>query len=458
MQGVVEGRDLFELAKHLARTRKSGLLNVQTPQQRAEIYINQGAIVGAFYGDLSGSQALTRALLVGKATYLLERHEGKFPRNVTQDTAFVLDSIERVLTECGDSLWGADGSSTLPRADDDGLEPSESSGDPDTLLIANFAPPETGKMIGKCRLETEIGRGASAIVYRARHTMLDADVVVKVLMQGSEDQEQHRNLTRNEAQILARLNHPHVLRVFDFDDRGRYPHVVMEFVDGTSLGGMIGEYGAIEPEVALPLFCQVAEGLAYAHTTLGLVHCDIKPTNILVTKGMLAKVADFGLAKVTRMTPVQQAARDAIKDGVAGTPAYIAPEQVQGGWDCATHRSDIYSLGATFYHVLTGRPPFEDADPIELMAMRLHHDPIPPHVANAALDRDLSDLVMLMLHRDPVHRLHTWDDVLNALYAQIEKREQEQSGDGKVIRRRTSFWSQAPARLFKKTENGAQVG
>jgi serine/threonine protein kinase len=173
---------------------------------------------------------------------------------------------------------------------------------------------------------------------------------------------------------------------------------------------------------------------------------------------MLAKVADFGLAKITRMTDAQEAARAAIKDGVAGTPAYIAPEQVQGGWDCATHRSDIYSLGATFYHALTGRPPFEDPDPIELMAMRLHHDPIPPHVANPALDRELSDLVLGMLHRDPVHRLHTWDDVLNALYRLIEKREQAEAGEGKIIRRRTSFWSNAPAQLVRKGSEGVRVG
>jgi tRNA A-37 threonylcarbamoyl transferase component Bud32 len=470
IQGCAEGADLFELIRMLVRTHKSGLLNILGVGARAEVYIDQGVLVAAFFNEISGAPAFTRAVLMGRATYQFEVHQGKFPRNLTQTTEYIIQSIETVLAQVGAELWSRNDNAPAGNAQEGDYQPSPA-GTPaqptehDTLLISAFAPPETGRTIGKCKLEEEIGRGGSSIVYRARHATLDIPVVVKVLMQGNSEQTSHCTVSQNEAQLMARLNHPHVLRVFDYNDKGHYPHLIMEYVDGTSLAGLIQEQGSINIEQALPLFCQVTEGLAYAHSTLGMVHCDIKPSNILLTKGMMAKVADFGLAKITRMSETQLRARAAIKDHVAGTPAYIAPEQVEGGWDCATHRSDIYALGATFYHALTGHLPFEENDPVELMAKRLRFDPVPPHIVKNTIDRRLSDLVMLMLVRDPTHRIHTWADLLNALYGiadQIEEEGQEKSGDAKIIRRRTSFWSQVPSMLLRKSgpsEGGAtQVG
>ncbi|MBA2480365.1 MAG: protein kinase [Planctomycetes bacterium] len=460
MQGEVAGRDLLEVVKMLNRLKKTGVLTARGTENRAEIYVKQGNVVAAFYNDLSGAAALTRGLLIGKAEFVLEAHDGRFPNNVLQDTAFILESVDKILAEYGERLWAADGQAAAfgDDAEDDGLAPSDAA--PETLLIAAFNPPEVGRVIGKCKLEEEIGRGASSIVYRAHHRSLEIDVAVKVLLQGAEGEQEHRSMTRNEAQLLARLNHPNILRIFDFDDRGQFPYVVMEYIDSLSLGGMIGERGAIDVDVALPIFCQVAEGLAYAHTTCGLVHCDLKPTNILITKGMQAKVADFGLAKAVRMTQAQREARARLV-GIAGTPAYIAPEQVQEGLDNANHRSDVYSLGATFYHALTGRPPFEDPDPIELMAKRLKVDPIPVHIANPSVDRSLCDLVMSMLVRDPVQRIHTCEDVLNVLTAIMEKRDEDEarrSGNAdKIIRRRSSFWNYVPIKLFKRTTEDGRV-
>ncbi len=388
LQGISEGADFFEVVKLLVRTRKSGVLGLSNASIRAEIWIREGAILGAFFNELAGAQALTRTILTGAGTYIFEHHEGKYPHNITQSTAHIIASIENVLADCGDRLWGLPGDGSvgegvLPTA---GAQSQEEEYLPDTgqvkvetMVLTAFAPPETGRVLGKCLLEEEIGRGASSVVYKARHKSLDLQVVVKVLMQstGSKD-DHHQALSRNEAQLLARLNHPHILRVFDFGERGPFPHLVMEYVDGTSLSGLIEKSGAVEAADALPIFCQVAEGdVLRAHGHFGLVHCDIKPSNIMLTRAMEAKVADFGLAKVTRMTPSQLKARDQVQDRVAGTPAYIAPEQVEGGWDSATHRSDIYALGATFYHALTGKPPFDDPDPIELMAKRLRFGPIP---------------------------------------------------------------------------------
>jgi tRNA A-37 threonylcarbamoyl transferase component Bud32 len=456
MMGASEGPELFEVLKLAVRLRRSGVLTLTAPSARAEIWLQDGHILASFFNDLAGPQALTRALLLGAGTYTLERHLGQYPRNISQSTEHMIAAIEKILGECADQLWGAGrdtGVVTAMTANADGGESAEGEGedeasrDGDTLAISVFAPPEIGRTFGKCVLEQEIGRGASSIVYRARHLTLDLPVVVKVLMHDTHGQRQEQALVRNEAQLLARLNHPHILRVFDFSERGQFHHLVMEYVDGVSLAGLIDRRAAIAVDEALPIFCQVAEAMTYAHGQFGVVHCDIKPSNILLTKAHEAKVADFGLAKATRMSKSQLAARDHIKDGVAGTPAYIAPEQVEGGWDNATHRSDIYALGATFYHALTGRPPFESDDPIELMAKRLRLDPVPPHLARPGIDRQLSDLVMTMLVRDPVHRVHTWIDLLGALYQLLEANDQERaaSGDGKIIRRRSSFWTHIPA-------------
>jgi eukaryotic-like serine/threonine-protein kinase len=459
MQGQVEGRELFELVKLMHRLAKTGMLELTSATSRGEIYLNQGAIVAAFFNDLAGPSALTRAILIGKAQFRFDHHDGHFPHNVAKDTVFVLDSIEKILAEHGARLWG--GKAGAPRRAIESEHEASDAGDPETLMIAAFSPPEVGRVIGKCQLEEEIGRGSSAIVYRAKHRSLALDVVVKVLLQGSEDERLHRTMTRNEAQLLGRLNHPNILRIFDFDEDGHYPHLVMEYVDGPSLGGMIGEHGALDADVALPIFCQVAEGLAYAYAAVGMVHCDIKPTNILITSTMQAKVADFGLAKALR--PAAGGRESALP--MAGTPAYIAPEQVREGGSPATHLSDVYSLGGTFYHALTGRPPFEDADPMELMAMRLSIDPIPPHIANPALDRGLSDLVLAMLARDPDHRIASCEDVLNALTAIMERRDEaaqraQATFDGNIIRRRSSFWNYVPAKLLRRssTAGKAQAG
>ena len=335
-----------------------------------------------------------------------------------------------------------------------------------TIRLSAFAPPEPGAVIGKCELKAEIGRGASSIVYRAFHRSLGLDVVVKVLMQGDGDDNHHRLLTTNEARLLARLNHPNILRIFDFSDTGLHPHLVMEFVDGPSLDRLIINQRQLPAETALPLFCQVVEALSYAHATLGLIHCDIKPTNLLLTSGMQVKLADFGLAKadvdvigISGLPP---------SDLVAGTPSYIAPEQVRGGRTACDHRSDIYSLGATLYHAVTGRTPFSDPDPVQLMVKRLSEAPIPPHLVNPKVERRLSQLIMSMMARDPANRVQTYDELLellgdlfeSSLLSSERRRNSGTEDDAKIIRRRTSFWNYVPNRLFRRasSEGGKDVG
>lgn len=478
--GTVTGKDLLELLKMLHRTCASGVLHLDAGANRASLCLDQGAIRAAFFNALLGPPALTRIILIGEALFRFElgtaHTVSDYAANIGKDTALILSTVEAMLSEqqpvtvaipLPATAASAPAATATYEADPLPQDASPHSELPiSTLRLAAFAPPEPGVVIGKCELKAEIGRGASSVVYRAFHRSLGLDVVVKVLMQGDSDDTQHRLLTINEARLLARLNHPNILRIFDFSDTGLHPHLVMEFVDGPSLDRLIINQRQLPTDVALPLFCQVVEALSYAYATLGLIHCDIKPTNILLTTGMQAKLADFGLAKAG--AGVIGIAGLPATDTVAGTPSYIAPEQVRGGRAACDHRSDIYSLGATLYHAVTGRTPFSDPDPVQLMVKRLSEAPIPPHLVNPKIERRLSQLIMSMMARDPANRVQTYDELLELLSDLFEasllnserRRSNSTEDEGKVIRRRTSFWNYVPNRLFRRasSEGGKDVG
>ena len=448
--GAFAAGDLLPVLRMLHRTQASGLVRcegrVDGNLVKAQIHIRQGNIRAAFYGELLGATALTRAMLMGAGTFVLEAIVEQPPRNITHDTSFLLDSIAKVLAEV-ERVRKAESPITDFGLDDSPATASQhardTAGGPATERITAFNPPQTGEVVGRCRLTKEIGHGASSVVFLAHHLALDVDVVVKVLLQEG-GRSHHRALTINEAQLLARLNHPNIVRLYDFDDTSRHPHLIVEFIDGPSLSQLLRERGRLDMDESLPLFLQVAEALAYADATLGLVHCDLKPENILLTTTRQAKLADFGLAKArSRSSGVPD-------DVVVGTPSYIAPEQVRGGHASVDRRSDIYSLGATFFHVLTGRPPFIDEDPIRLMCLRLEMDAPRAHDLVPSIDRRLSDLLASMLARDPAKRLDTYDELMESLLALLEAGDRKDSATtiGNIIRRRTSFWRTVPNKLF----------
>ena len=197
-----------------------------------------------------------------------------------------------------------------------------------------------------------IGEGGMGAVYKARQPKIDRLVALKLLGFDPEDQPAFAERFRREGQALARLDHPNVVRLFDFGERDGLYFLVLEFVDGTNLRALMRQ-GALEPRQALAIVPQICEALQFAHDE-GVVHRDIKPENVLIdTKGRV-KIADFGLAKL-----VDAGARDSALTEVGqvmGTPDYMAPEQLRGerGVD---HRADIYSLGVVFYEMLTGALP-----------------------------------------------------------------------------------------------------
>ena len=427
--GRVAGRDLLDVLRLFNRCQMTGVLRLDGAAHKAQIHMRSGGLRAAFYNDQVGVGALTRAILAGEAEARFEPLPSGVPRNIPHETGFVLDSIAKVLVDVESAQ--ADKRAISPRS-------THASEGPSTERITNFAPPEPGTLLGRCRLTDEIGRGASSVVYRAHHLAMDVDVVVKVLMQAGGGSH-HRQLTINEARLLARLNHPNIVRLFDFDDSGSFPYLVVELIDGPGLNRVLRDIGAMTALDAVTVFTQVAEALSYAHDRMGLVHCDLKPDNILLTKERQAKLADLGTAR-SRISKAEVAGESV----VVGTPSYIPPELVQGGHAGANMRSDIYSFGASLYHAVAGRPPFLDDDPIQLMIKRLNNDPEPVTRLAPNLDAGLGVVIMSMLQRAPEARPADWDEVLDRL-GECEARLR----DERVIRRRSAFWRGVPG-MFRR--------
>ena len=244
-------------------------------------------------------------------------------------------------------------------------------------------------------LDREVGRGACGAVWAANDEVLRRPVAIKRVgpPPGSEDTETVR--AEREAQLAAQVNHPNVISVFDLiqDDDDHY-WLVMEYVEGCPLSTIIREQGPVPADELARLLAPVADALAVAHQ-LGIIHRDVKPSNILVRTDGEAKLSDFGIARAIQDATLTQTG------AVTGSPAYIAPEVATGG--CATPASDVWSFGATLFHALSGEPPYhsDDEDNTVLAVLfRIAHDD-PPRLPSAGW---LAPLIEMTMTRDPEAR------------------------------------------------------
>ena len=240
-------------------------------------------------------------------------------------------------------------------------------------------------------LQREIGHGGMGAVWLAVDDVLGREVAVKRvgLFPGGSSPDLMR--AQREAKLAARLNHPHVVSVFDFVTEGEEQWLVMEYVPGTNLSALSGERGGLPPAEAASIVGQVAEALAAAHAA-GIVHRDVKPGNIIVTDSGTAKLADFGIARARADATMTAPGM------VTGTPAYLAPEVASG--EAATDASDVWSLGATLFHALTGRAPYDVTDNVLAAMYRIVHED-PPRLPGAAWPAGLLESTMA---RDPAER------------------------------------------------------
>jgi tRNA A-37 threonylcarbamoyl transferase component Bud32 len=258
--------------------------------------------------------------------------------------------------------------------------------------------PYLGKLFGNYELVRKVGQGGMGLVYKGRQVSLDRIVAVKILNKSLCDNAEFIKRFEREAKSIARINHPNIMAVYDFGQTDGLYYMVTEFIEGSSLSKQISDSVMMTVDRLAPLIVQCLAGLAYVGTS-GIVHRDIKPDNILITLEGIAKIADFGLAKDVSRND----ATDLTAVGLAmGTPAYMSPEQCMGRK--LDGRSDIYALGVTAYLALTGEKPFTGQSSFEIMTKQREFTPPPPRQLNPALPKEVSEMVMRMLAKNPQDR------------------------------------------------------
>jgi eukaryotic-like serine/threonine-protein kinase len=255
---------------------------------------------------------------------------------------------------------------------------------------AGLDTPSRRLLVKRYRLLERIDEGGAGEVWRARDERLDRDVAVKVL--GSDADDAFRARFADEARRAAAVVHPNVVTVFDEGRDGPDAFMVMELVPGKTLRDVVIERGPLPAHEVSRLITQVAAALDAAHAA-GVVHCDVKPANVIVDPLGIAKLTDFGIAR---------AARDRDEQELLGTARYIAPERVTGG--PVTARTDVYGLGLLAYELLTGRPAFDGTSNEELVRERLQGPPPPLDRARVGIDRRIDDVVRRSLSTDPERR------------------------------------------------------
>ncbi len=266
------------------------------------------------------------------------------------------------------------------------------------------------KVIGK------LGAGAMAVVYKARQLSLNRIVAIKILPKRFSENPEYVERFYKEGQAAGRLNHPNIVQAIDVGEAGGYHYFVMEYVEGKTIADDLVGGNVFEETEALDIIIQVANALAHAHAC-SLIHRDVKPKNIMISTNGTVKLADMGLARET--TDIEAAQNEAGK--AYGTPYYIAPEQIRGKIDI-DGRADIYGLGATLYHMLTGRVPFMAEDSADVMRKHLREKLIPPDHINTSLSAGVSEVVEIMMAKRKEKRYNDIEELLTDLEALREGR------------------------------------
>ncbi len=261
------------------------------------------------------------------------------------------------------------------------------------------------------RVLEKLGSGAMAHVFKAKQLSLDRMVAVKVLPRQLSENTEYVERFYKEGKAAAKLNHPNIVQAFDVGEAGGFHYFVMEYVEGHTLHDELLAHKVFSEAEALGIIIQVARALEHAHRQ-GLIHRDVKPKNIMITKDGRVKLADMGLARVA--DDAQAAQKEAGR--AFGTPYYISPEQIRGELDI-DFRADIYSLGATLYHLVTGQVPFEGPSPQAVMMKHLKEPLIPPDHINTTLSAGLGEVVEVMMAKDRDHRYASTSDLLMDLEA-----------------------------------------
>ena len=309
-----------------------------------------------------------------------------------------------------------------------------------------------GKTIGgKYKVLEQIGSGGMAVVYRGEHIYLKKPVAIKVMLPSFSEKPELVQRFLQEAEMASKLDHPNIVKIFDFGDEDGLLYLVMQFIDGDTLERILRHRGKLSLREAINITLQVLSALQYAHEK-GLVHRDIKPGNVMINKEGRAYLLDFGIAVFGGMGGGEKTA--------TGTPEYMAPEQFRGRAD---RRSDLYSVGVMLYEMLTGKTPFQDAKDIYELQHRILRDPIPP----TGIDPEIDAILEKALSKLPSQRFQSAKEFADALLSLQEAKGMEyntsipvENTEGKVeekesgMRKITQFVPLAEEEEFEIEDKG----
>jgi eukaryotic-like serine/threonine-protein kinase len=291
-------------------------------------------------------------------------------------------------------------------------------------------------LAGRYRVESTLGSGGMAVVYRAEDDILGRAVALKTLHHHYAEMPSFRRRFRQEARAMASLDHENIVKVYDISQDGEVPFIVVECVSGRDLGDLLGgRSGRLNEQFVRRMAIQLLHALSYAHRR-GIIHRDIKPSNILLTSGGTVKVADFGIARIVEEDDVPMGEPGEI----VGSARYMSPEQLRG--EDATPRSDVYSVGILLYHCLTGRPPFS-GDVKSLARQHIHKDPAPPRRLNKRITPGMEAVIMKALSKKPRDRYFSANAMLEDIEIEAPPRSVETT--------------EAPRQAGRKARGGALV-
>ena len=265
-------------------------------------------------------------------------------------------------------------------------------------------------------LEKPLGKGGMATVYRARDQMLERTVAIKLLREDFSSDQDFRSRFHQEAKAAANLVHPNIVTVHDFGMDSNRLYIVMEYVPGNDLNTLLQKRGRFTVDETLPLIRQACAGIGYAHRA-GLVHCDVKPHNFLITPDYRLKVTDFGIARA--LETILSEENEKI---VWGSPQFFSPEQATG--IPPSPASDVYSLGVVMFLMLTGRLPFTASTAAEMAQLHRRATPPKPSLFNPSIPPALEDIILKILSKEPSQRYRTADQLGRVLIAMNEPQQQ----------------------------------
>ena len=319
---------------------------------------------------------------------------------------------------------------------------------------------EQPRHFGDYQLLEEIGRGGMGVVYQARQISLGRTVALKVVLRGKLASSSDRQRFRAEAESAARLDHPHIVPVYEVGEIDGQPYFTMKHVVGTTLSRKLAE-GPLPPREAAELLLPVCRAVAAAHRG-GILHRDLKPSNILIDAEGKPHVSDFGLAKRFDVGSSDSSQGSSLSNtgafeepptnpesltssgAILGTPSYMPPEQAAGRRGELSPASDVYSLGAILYQCLTGRPPFQAASPVDVVLLVLEQDPVPPRTLNPKADADLEMIALKCLQKPRELRYGDASKLADDLHAYL---------NNEPISARSTQLAQLLSQIFRETHH-----